>query len=235
MDFIETQLLGLVENPGLLLGNFTYVLIAGSVLMRNIAWLRALAILGGIGKIVYRTYYVYDPTSIVWETLFVVINLGQLILIWWENRPPHFNAEEQHFVTTVVPELAPAAARALLNSGRWDDITAGTKLTTAGERVNALIFISHGRVRIESGGTTVGTCADGDFLGEMTYANGNAATATAIANEPGRVLRFERKALERAQQARPVLKMALQASFNRNLTDKLLRANQGPLLARLDS
>jgi CRP-like cAMP-binding protein len=84
-------------------------------------------------------------------------------------------------------------------------------------------------VRIESGGVMVGTCAVGDFLGEMTYANGNAATATAIANEQVRVLRFERHALEKAQHDRPVLKLALQASLNRNLIDKLMRANQAPL------
>ena len=224
-----TELLGLLENPGVLLGNFTYILIAGSVLMRNIAWLRTLAILGGLAKIVYRTYYVYDPTSVVWESVFVIINVAQLILIWWENRTPHYNDEESHFVDTVAPGLSHAAARALLKSGSWDDVAAGTRLTVAGERVNALIFISRGRVRIESGGVMVGTCATGDFLGEMTYANGNAATATAIANEPVRVLRFERQALEKAQHDRPVLKMALQASFNRNLIDKLMRANQAPL------
>lgn len=224
-----TELLGLLENPGVLLGNSTYVLIAASVLMRNIAWLRALAILGGIGKIVYRTYYVYDPTSIVWEAVFVLINVAQLLIIWWENRTPHYTDEESHFVDTVAPGLSHAAARTLLRSGHWQDVAAGTRLTAAGERVNALLFISRGKVRIESGGTVVGTCSTGDFLGEMTYGNGNAATATAIASEPVRLLRFERQALEKAQHDRPVLKIALQASFNRNLIDKLMRANQAPL------
>ena len=229
MNITGPELLGLLENPGVLLGNFTYILIAASVLMRDIAWLRALAIFGGLAKIAYRTFYVYDPTSIVWETVFVFINLAQLILIWWENRTPHYSDEETHFVETVVPGLSHAAAQALLASGKWDDVPAGTRLTVAGQRVEALIFISRGRVRIESDGVVVGTCAAGDFLGEMTYASGKAATATAIANEPVRVLRFARTALEKAQHERPVLKLALQASFNRNLIDKLMRANQAPL------
>ncbi len=229
MSFMAFDPLALFDNPTLLLGNFTYALMGLSVLMRDIVWLRALAITGGLAKIVYRTYFVYDPVSVVWEALFVVINVVQLILLWWENRPPHFNHEEQHFVTTVAQGLTPAAARALLRTGSWKNVEAGTRLTTAGERVNALIFISQGKVSIESAGATVATCTAGDFLGEMTFANGNAATATAIASEPVRFLSFERHALEKAQAARPVLRLALQASFNRNLIDKLVRANKGPL------
>ena len=219
----------LLSNPGILLGSGTYVLIAASVLARNIAWLRALAILGGLGKIVYRTVYVYDPTSVFWEALFVAINLAQLVILWWENREPNFTEEERRFVMLVGPGLRPAAARDLVRSGHWDDVPAGARLTIAGERVNALIFISRGKVDIEAGGATVASCADGDFLGEMTYANGNAATATATASEPTRVLRFERHALEAVQQKRPVVRMALQASLNRNLIEKLTRANAGPL------
>ena len=230
MNFTGTELLSLLENPGILLGNATYLLIAASVLMRNIAWLRALAILGGLGKIAYRTLYVYDPTSIFWEAVFVIINIVQLLIIWWENRKPVYTDEERQFVETVVPGLVPAAARALLDSGNWADLAPGTTLTTAGQRVNALIYVAGGDVRIESKGVKVGSCGPGDFIGEMTYASGDAATATAIANGPVRVLRFERRELDQVQMARPVLKMALQASFNRNLIAKLMRANQIPQL-----
>ena len=228
MGFLAANPPSLLANPTVLVGNLTYLLMALSVLMRDIAWLRALAIVGGLTKIVYRTWFIYDPTSIVWETLFVLINIVQLLIIWWENRRPNYTEEEQHFVELVAPGLPFAAARALLRSGQWKDVPAGTRLTTAGERVNALFFISRGKVRVENGGVVVGTCSSGDFLGEMTYANGNAATATAIASEPLRLLSFERQALEKVQTVRPVLRMALQASFNRNLIDKLVRANDAP-------
>ena len=229
MGSFAAAAVSILTSPAILLGNFTYLLMGLSVLMRDIAWMRTLAIAGGIAKIVYRTWYVYDPTSIVWETVFVVINVGQLILIWWENRPPNFTHEENHFVELVAPGLPSAVARALLASGQWLDVPAGTRLTIAGERVNALIFISQGKVRIESGGATVATCGPGDFLGEMTYESGKDATATAIADGPVRVLSFERLRLEKVQKSRPVLRMALQASFNRNLIDKLVRANNAPM------
>jgi len=223
----EAILVSLV-TPALLVGNFTYLLQLTSVLMRNIAWLRVLAIVAGAIKIIYRLFFVFDPVSVFWESTFLVANLAQLFIIWWENRPPNFTADEQYFIDTIAPGMPHADARALLASGAWSDLPAGTELTTEGQRVKALVFIAQGTVRIERGGAVVATCGSGDFLGEMTYASGKPATATAIAAEPLRVLSFERSALEQAEKARPVLRVILHAGFNRNLIDKLLRSSAAP-------
>lgn len=211
----------------LILGHFTYFLFFLSMLMRNIAWLRALAIVAGLTKIVYRLYFVYDPVTVFWEVILVLLNVGQLLLIWWENRRPKFNEEEQRFISTVAPGLPPAAARALMRRGVWADLPAGAAVTTEGVPTDALTYVSAGALRIERGGRVVARCAAGDFIGEMTYASRRAATATAIAEEPLRTLSFPRQALETVLDAKPVLRYALQASFNRNLIDKLLRSSGG--------
>ena len=215
-----------LSDPAHLFGHFTYVLLILSFLMRRMVWLRALAISSGVAKIIYRLYFVFDPISVFWEAVFVLVNVGQLVLIWWENRAPAYTEEERQFIDVAGPTLPAATARRLLKTGRWADIPAGERLTVDGQRVEALTFISSGLVQIEKNGTKIGACGPGDFLGEMTYANGKAATATAVTIEPTRVLRFERKALEAAQAARPIIRIALQASFNRNLIDKLLRSNE---------
>lgn len=224
--------LGLTD-PGHLFGHFTYLLLILSFLMRKMVWLRALAISSGIAKIIYRLYFVFDPISVFWEAVFVLVNVGQLLLIWWENRAPDYTEEERHFIDMVGPSLPAATARRLLKSGRWADVPAGEQLTVDGQRVEALTFISSGLVQIEKNGARIGACGPGDFLGEMTYASGKAATATAVTLEPTRVLRFERKALEAAQAARPMIRIALQASFNRNLIDKLLRSNEALVPVRV--
>ncbi|RYG96668.1 MAG: hypothetical protein EON57_14775, partial [Alphaproteobacteria bacterium] len=110
-----------LTDPGHLFGHFTYALLILSVLMRKMVWLRTLAVASGVTKIIYRTVFVFDPISILWETLFVVVNLGQLVLIWWENRAPSYTSEEQHFIDVIGPNLPPATARRLLRSGKWMD------------------------------------------------------------------------------------------------------------------
>lgn len=213
-------------DPAHLFGHFTYLLLILSFLMRQMVWLRVLAISSGVAKIVYRLFFVLDPISVFWEAIFVLVNVGQLVLIWWENRQPNYTAEERYFVDVVAPNLPAAVARRLLKSGTWMDVPAGLTITEEGKRVEALTFIASGAVDILRNGTRVGGCGPGDFLGEMTYASAKDATATSVTTVPTRVLSFDRHALEVAQAGRPVLRIALQASFNRNLIDKLLRSNE---------
>ena len=94
-------------------------------------------------------------------------------------------------------------------------------LLTEDMPVPELMFVSQGSARIEKGGQLVADCNRGDFIGEMSFISGAPATATAIAAEPLRYLGFERAALDKALRAEPVLRFALQASFNRNLIAKL--------------
>jgi hypothetical protein len=225
MDAFLALLSQSLTSPVLLAGHFTYVLMLLSLLMRRIAWLRALAIIAGLAKIIYRLFFVYDPVSVMWETIFVFVNLGQLLLIWWENRRPKLSAEAQQFIDTVAPELPNSAIRALLKRGEWAHVASGTRLIEEGQSVSGLTYIAKGRVAIQRGSRSVASCTTGDFLGEMTYHNRKAATATAVALEPLRVLRFARDPLERLIKRKPVIRYALQASFNRNLIDKLARSN----------
>jgi hypothetical protein len=221
MSSLTADLLASLTDPTYLLGHITYALLILSMLMRDIAWLRAVAIIASIVKIFYRTFYVYDPVTVAWEVVFILVNLGQLALIWWENRPPRFTAEEQYFLAVTMPGAPSRLARKLLKRGKWHDAGAAEVLTTEDMPVMALMFVSEGRVRIEKAGRLVAECGRGDFVGEMSFISGAAATATAIAIEPTRYLAFERQALAKALRKEPMLRFAMQASFNRNLIDKL--------------
>jgi CRP-like cAMP-binding protein len=193
--------------------------------MRNIAWLRTIAVASGLTKIVAQQFYSFDPIDVFWESLLITINLGQLALIWWDNRQRVFSPAARQFLSTFDPKLPNAAAAALLSVGYWHEAPAGSFLTVQGKPVDGLIYLSAGHVRIESGGRAVASCSVGDFLGEMTWQSGKPATGTAVAEDEVRYLRFERHRLEKLLAERPVLQYALQTSFNRNLIAKLERTN----------
>jgi hypothetical protein len=221
VNTLVADLLASLTDPTYLLGHITYALLIISMLMRDIAWLRAIAIVSSVVKIFYRSFYVYDPVTVAWEVVFILVNLGQLAIIWWENRPPKFTAEEQHFLAITMPGAPPRLARKLLKRGKWHDAAAGSVLTTEDMPVAALMFVSEGRVRIDKDGKVVAECGRGDFVGEMSFISGGTATATSIAVEPTRYLAFERQALSRILGKEAMLRFALQSSFNRNLIDKL--------------
>ena len=61
--------------------------------------LRILAVASGLAKIVYRGVFVLDPVSVLWETVFVLVNVIQLLIIWYYEYQHRFSEEQQHFAT----------------------------------------------------------------------------------------------------------------------------------------
>lgn len=224
-QFLSQDYLGALahswDSTDSIVRNITYALLVLSVMMRDISWLRTFAIASGTTRIIFE-----DPLTAFWEMLLVSVNIGQLALIWWDNRKRNFSPATQQFLSTFEPRLDNASAAALVRAGLWHEAPSGSMLTTQGEAVDALLYVSSGDVRIQVNGAEVGACSTGDFLGEMTWQSGNPATATTVAASSVKYFRFERKKLQKLLKRRAELKFALQTSFNKNLVDKLMRSNE---------
>jgi len=207
-------------------GHLGYLLLIASMMMRKIALLRGLAIASGIASVLYGLYFVYDPVTVVWQSLFVGVNIVQVAILEFDRWRAKMSEDEEHFVETVVPTLHRALSMKLVKAGTWKTANADEHLATHGRVVPELVFVSAGRVRIEKDGQTVAHCTRGDFIGEISFITHQAATADAIAVGLVRYLSFEREALRRILEAERELRHALESSFNRNLIDKLLKSNE---------
>lgn len=200
-----------------------YVLFVLSTLMRNMVWLRAIAVVAGLLRIVIRAAIIYDPVTVLWESVLVLVNVGQLLLIWWDSRHAHHDEDERYLLGTVLPGLRGRAARQLLALAEWREVEAGTELMREGEPVTSLVFVSDGAARIERAGKLVAICSRGDFLGEMSFIKGGGATATVVADRSMLVAQFDGDRLRALIAGQRDLQHALEASFNRNLIGKLTR------------
>ena len=208
-------------SPHFAWAHWPYALLVLSMLMRDIVWLRAIAIVAGVSRIFIRAAILYDPVTVAWETALVLINIGQLLLIWWDKRHTHSNADEALLATTIMPGLSGRAVRRLMRLARWRTVEEGAMLLEEGQAVTDLLFVTDGAARIEKGGVLVAICSRGDFVGEMGFVSGNVATATVIADRPMRLASFNAAALRAIVADDKDLRHALEASFNRNLIGKL--------------
>ena len=224
MPYIDELLHGL-RDPAILFGHFTYLLLIISMLMRRMVWLRAFAVASGLTKIVYRAFFVFDPVSVLWETVFVLVNIGQLLIIWYYERHHRFSGAEQHFADNMPPGMDRATIKRLLGFSASRDVEAGATLTSEGQGVDDLLYVAGGEVRILHGDRIVATCNPGDYVGEMSFLTGNPASATSKSVTPVRLLAFERRKLRAAIDADPALRRTLEAALSRNLAEKLVRAN----------
>jgi signal transduction histidine kinase len=225
MSGLFDQLLNGLTNPVILFGHFTYFLLIVSMLMRRMVWLRSFAVASGVAKIIYRAFFVFDPVSVLWETVFVLVNIGQLLLIWYYERHHRFTDDQRHFVDSMPQSVERRALKRLLAFATVREVAADEVLVREGEVVKDLLYVATGVARIESAGRIIAVCGPGDYLGEMSFLSGEPATATVVASKPMRVLAFDQQRLHTAVASDAAIHRAMEAGLNRNLVGKLVRAN----------
>ena len=226
----DTLMTGLAD-PATLFGHFTYLLLIVSMLMRKMVWLRTLAVASGLAKIVYRAVFVLDPVSVVWETIFVLVNLGQLLAIWYFERYNRFTEDESQFAASLPFTVERRAIKRALKLASLRVIPVGERLTAEGHKVDELFYIAAGVATIEKAGRIIAACGPGDYLGEMSFLSGETASATAVCARPMRALVFNQLKLKAAMKADPMIRRVMEAGLNQNLVGKLVRANGGPTSA----
>lgn len=233
MDILDELRRGL-SDPMILFGHFTYFLLIVSMLMRRMVWLRTFAVASGITKIVYRAFFMVDPVSVFWETIFVLVNVGQLVVIWYYEHHHRFAEDHGHFAKSVPASVERSAIKRLLELSDLERYNPGDTLTEEGKPVSKLMYLADGIVKIERGDKVIAICGPGDYIGELSFLGGTAATATATVVKPVRVLAFDQKRLAASVENDPQLRRTLESALNRNLAGKLARshANDGDLAAQ---
>lgn len=221
-------------DPANVAGHISYVLLITSVMMRKMHHLRMVAISAGTFSAVYYVQ-VGDPVSFFWESLFTLVNAVQLAILFVENRRGKFSSEEQSFIDTALRGLERVHARRLVKLGQWQDLPDNEVLIVEDSTPLHLYYVVNGTASVEREDRMIGMVGPGDFLGEMSYLTGNRATATVRTVTPMRCLVFDRKALRAHLARHPEVRHALEAGFNRNLVEKLVKTSgkQGPDVAAL--
>lgn len=212
-------------STGGMVGHLSYVLLITSMLMRSMMWLRIFVIGYALVSIVYGAVWLNDPVSVFWESILVIVNVIQIAREWMREHRAQFSPEEDRFIALRFGSLSKARARELLNLGIWVNGTAGTKLTTEGEPVDHVAYVSEGVVDIFHNDVKIGSCAPGNFIGEMSVLGHGAASATAIVAEPARYWLIPAEQLRALKHKAPELAGAFQAGIAQDLSTKLLSGN----------
>lgn len=216
-----------LTEPNHMVGHLNYALLIISMLMRKMFWLRVFAIGSGSVEIVYRAVFVVDPVSVVWEAIFVLVNIIQLAILWYDDHHHDFEGEQKHFVDSMPQGIERQSLKRLLALSEARSFAPGERLIGEGQAVPSLLYIAEGVAQIEAGGRPIAVCRPGDFLGEMSFLTGSMASANVEAVTPIRVLAFDQTRLHAAMEADASIRRAMEAGLNRNLVGKLVRANAG--------
>ena len=209
---------------GHLSGHLASVLTMAAYLLKDILWLRLLTILSCLAGIAFNFIVPSTPlwTVIYWNILFAVINIVQVAIIIKQRSSVHFTEEEKELHDTLFKNFAPFEFMKLMRGGKWLDAKQGEILATEQKPIDSMMLIYNGLVGVESKGKEVAKLKDGNFIGEVSFITGGAATATVKALLPTRYVAWPKEAISQLLNRNPSMRFAMQAMLSTDLSKKLM-------------
>lgn len=218
-----------------LLVHLGFALSALGFLVRDILWLRLLAILG------YSVFCVFQLTRaegpawnfLFWYALFMAINGGHAAWLIYERQLVRLSDEECRLRDLVFRALDPLAVKRLMRAGIWVDLPADEVMTREGLPARHLFLIADGEARVIAAGTEIARIGPGRFVGEIGFLRTGPATATALAAPPAggdgpprlRCLAWPQPDLHRRLARDDAMRTTLYAAIGSDLAAKIAADN----------
>lgn len=221
MDWVVPQF-SLADIPA----NLSYIAIAFSYYVRGMLWLRILAVIGFVLETIYFGLIGSDLyTGIVWNLVFILINVVQIARLLWERRSLQLPLDEKSLLREVLGGLDDFQIAMLLRASEWRTLEPGSVLTCEDRPVEELYLLGSGRAVVEVRGTPVAQLERGSFVGEVAFLTGQPASASVIVKDKVQVLAFPRSALERAFRSDNAIASVVHQVLGRDLAMKMVNAN----------
>lgn len=208
-----------------LFGHVASILTMAAYILKDILWLRSLTILACGAGITFNYFVPATPlwTVILWNILFMVINVVQIAIIIKERSGIDFTDEEKELHDTLFKNFAPFEFMKLMRIGKWLEAKQGQVLAVEQQPLDSVMLIYNGRVGVETKGEQVAQLKDGNFIGEVSFISGGAATATVRTLEPTRYLSWLKTDIKQLLNRNPSMRLAMQGMLSTDLSKKLAR------------
>jgi CRP-like cAMP-binding protein len=210
---------------GKLVGNLSYILLIASMAMRDIFWLRFLAILAGLAGAAYAAIWMNNPVGTFWELLFTAVNVAQWLWLLYERRNQNLTPEQLRIKEEVFPLLTMSDYRKLLNSAEEMVFLLGDELLTEGQNVPFVFLVLEGEAAVMIDEKEISRCGGRDFIGEIGFLNNLPASASVRAMTTMKCLVFDAKLMRRMMERSTEFDRGFSVALNSNLAAKLLRRN----------
>ena len=195
--------------------------------VKDILWLRLLAI---VGSLVVIPYYLLQNnplwTPMIWSCVFISIHATRAWGIMKERRPIAFTDDEQLLYDKTFGALSPQQFKRLLAIGEWRDLDRGYVLHSTGDPSDLLEAVVRGELEARRHGRVLGHSRPGDLAGLASVLGGSPELYDATVTQPARVMRWRFADVQELAGADESLTSALRKIAAAALADKLIRAVQ---------
>lgn len=209
-------------------GHVAYTLIFFSFLVRNLLWLRCLAIFASFTSIAYNYYVPVEPlwVPIQWNCVFIITNLVQITITMLEKRNFDLEGHEAYLRDNFFPDLTSAEFKKLIKKAHLRTSSENEVLIPQHSTLEALMVVIDGQVQISSNGRSVCKLGKGHFLGEMSFLTDEPTKGEVAAVGEIQYFFWEKEQLKELISKKPKMMNAIQRVLSNQLIGYILDEEQ---------
>ena len=204
--------------------NIAYIIFLFAFIARKIVWLRSLTVMGYIISMPYFYFYFEKPLwiNLGWTSLYTVINIVMLFLIYLETRPIKLSDMEQKIYDRTFKSLKPKEFKHLIDHGSFEELKPDVKLVSRDTHLEKLMLVVEGQAEVVlKNGDEVDITAGG-FIGEQSFITGeNTSAIVATGKGAATILSWNSDSLRKYLETKPHLKETLELILTSDVIHKL--------------
>lgn len=205
--------------------NVANVLYVVCYLVKDVLLLRILAVAAMLAIIPYYWLHhsngpMFEP--LVWNGVFMAINVFWIVMIFRERQPPRLTEDEKDlYETTFRKVCSERDMLRILELAQWKEAAKGDLIIKANTESNLLMLIHSGKASVRVEGKRIAQLSAGDLGAEMSFITGQKTNADVIADGPLRYIVWTRGDLLSLFDQRPELRNAVYQLIGHDLVAKL--------------
>lgn len=207
-----------------IIGHTTYVLLAISYLVRDIVWLRIIAIPASLCSMIFCYWGVDEPIWLIigWNCVFLIVNGYQLGAIRYSIHQSHKSPKFAQLWKQVRQDMQLSDAVKLFRCSTQADTSESPRLLDQGIEGDKFYFLVSGVVDVTLGNGVEMACSDSCFLGEIGFLTNQPSTASIDATPSADLLEWDVRKLKSLLRRSPTLHESLSRHLARILRNRLL-------------
>jgi hypothetical protein len=160
-------------------------------------------------------------TPVVWNGLFLAVNLVNVVLLLLEKRPVKFTPDEQKLYDLAFSDFNRREFLKLLTLGEWQQGKKGDILVSANEPNTRISLLSSGEAIAIVEGRELTKIPEGKLLGIPSVLVGNSMLVTIQLNSPARYFCWQIEPLRKFLDKQPELRMKLRQIVSYDLAKSI--------------
>ena len=201
--------------------NLSYSLTFVALAIREIYWLRIILTIAQFGQLAHA-YLKLDYSKGFWTTIFVIINIIQIVIIYLDRRDLPIPEEIKDLYDNIFHTNSRREFLKFWDGGKVCQLENETVIK-AGDTQADLLLILNGKANVMREGKKIATLERGQFIAEISYITGNPASADVVAQDDLLFYTWSRDTLNKLRKSNPATMGKLDRILTLDMAGKLTR------------